>query len=398
MKIERLIGIIFYLINRECVTTNELAQKFEVSRRTILRDIDTLTLAGIPIYSELGVNGGYIINKDFKVDEKIIDNNNKEYILLALNSLRTVYGNKKVIETYEKMKHLYNDVNINTLPDVDFSVVTESPQIMGCVDLINKATKEQRTIKFTYTNSAGNTKKVFLNPLHTYYRWYSWYVFGYDTSKNDYRMFKVDVKMKKVYVYLLDDMAECEIGYILQAFSMEKLLKNGTKEFEVKTVSFNKEPVLTLGGLTIVPDYTISEVDFNASTALLLPGSSTWGSKENQEILEKAQECLNKNILVGAICGATLALADYGILDKFKHTSNSLEYLNFFSKNYAGQSSYVCSNSVLDRNLVTASSAGSLEWTKNILKSLNVYSDKKITAFYNYYSTGNVKYYDELLK
>lgn len=203
--------------------------------------------------------------------------------------------------------------------------------------------------------------------------------------------------MKKVYVYLLDDMAECEIGYILQAFSMEKLLKNGTKEFEVKTVSFNKEPVLTLGGLTIVPDYTISEVDFNASTALLLPGSSTWGSKENQEILEKAQECLNKNILVGAICGATLALADYGILDKFKHTSNSLEYLNFFSKNYAGQSSYVCSNSVLDRNLVTASSAGSLEWTKNILKSLNVYSDKKITAFYNYYSTGNVKYYDELL-
>lgn len=108
-------------------------------------------------------------------------------------------------------------------------------------------------------------------------------------------------------------------------------------------------------------------------------------------------DCLNKNILVGAICGATLALADYGILDKFKHTSNSLEYLNFFSKNYAGQSSYVCSNSVLDRNLVTASSAGSLEWTKNILKSLNVYSDKKITAFYNYYSTGNVKYYDELL-
>ena len=189
--------------------------------------------------------------------------------------------------------------------------------------------------------------------------------------------------MKKVYVYLLDDMAECEIGYILQAFSMEKLLKNGTKEFEVKTVGFNKEPVLTLGGLTI---------------ALLLPGSSTWGSKENQEILEKAQECLNKNILVGAICGATLALADYGILDKFKHTSNSLEYLNFFSRNYAGQSLYVCSNSVLDRNLVTANSAGSLEWTKNILNYLNVYSDNKITAFYNYYSTGNAKYYDELLK
>ena len=204
--------------------------------------------------------------------------------------------------------------------------------------------------------------------------------------------------MKKVYVYVLNDMAECEIGYILQAFSMEKLLKNGTKEFEVKTVACNKKPILTLGGLTIIPDRAISEVDFSNIAALLLPGSSAWGSEDNQEILKKAQECLRNDILVGAICGATLALADYGILDRFKHTSNSLEYLNFFSKNYAGQDLYVCSNSVSDRNLVTANSAGSLEWTKDILKNLNVYSDKKIDAFYNYYSTGDAKYYDELLQ
>ena len=216
MKIERLIGIIFYLINRECVTTNELAQKFEVSRRTILRDIDTLTLAGIPIYSELGVKGGYAINKDFKVDEKIIDSNNKEYILLALNSLRTVYGNNKVIETYEKMKHLYSDVNINALPDVDFSVVTENPHIMKCVDLINKAIKEQRTIKFIYTNSAGNTKEVFLNPLHTYYKWYSWYAFGYDTRRG--YSYKVDRNDKSLlygqeffYIHLPDQCDGAEV-------------------------------------------------------------------------------------------------------------------------------------------------------------------------------------------
>lgn len=153
-----------------------------------------------------------------------------------------------------------------------------------------------------------------------------------------------------------------------------------------------------MGGLTIIPDCAISEVDFSNIAALLLPGSSAWGSEDNQEILKKAQECLCNDILVGAICGATLALADYGILDRFKHTSNSLEYLNFFSKNYAGQDLYVCSNSVSDRNLVTANSAGSLEWTKDILKNLNVYSDKKIDAFYNYYSTGDAKYYDELLQ
>lgn len=204
--------------------------------------------------------------------------------------------------------------------------------------------------------------------------------------------------MKKVYLYVLNGMAECEIGYLLQAFSMESLLKNGKKEFEINTVGFKKVPIITLGGLKITPDYSISEIDFNNATALLLPGASTWENKENQQMLEKATECLNRNILVGAICGATLALSNYGVLDKFKHTSNSLEYLKSFSKSYAGHSLYVCSNSVLDKNLVTANSAGSLEWTKNILMSLNVYSDKKITAFYNYYLTGNVKYYDELFK
>ena len=87
--------------------------------------------------------------------------------------------------------------------------------------------------------------------------------------------------MKKVYVYVLNDMAECEIGYILQAFSMEKLLKNGTKEFEVETVACDKKPILTLGGLTIIPDCAISEVDFSNIAALLLPGSSAWGSEDN---------------------------------------------------------------------------------------------------------------------
>ena len=95
MKVERLINIIFYLMNRDRVTTKELSEKFEVSSRTILRDIDTLTLSGIPIYSELGVNGGYILNKNFKVNEKIMDNNDKEIILTALNSLATVYGDKR---------------------------------------------------------------------------------------------------------------------------------------------------------------------------------------------------------------------------------------------------------------------------------------------------------------
>lgn len=203
--------------------------------------------------------------------------------------------------------------------------------------------------------------------------------------------------MKKVYVYLLNELAEYEIGYILHAFSMETLLKNGVKDFEVKTVSYNKNPIVTLGGLTLIPDYSISEVNFNDCTAIILPGSPNWQNKENQEILNRIKECLNNNVLICAICGATLALADCGILNEYRHTSNSLEYLNYFSKKYTGSHLFVSSKSVIDRNLVTASSAGSLDWTKNILFALNVYTEEKISAFYNYYITGQSRYYDELL-
>ncbi|WP_296142870.1 DJ-1/PfpI family protein [uncultured Anaerococcus sp.] len=204
--------------------------------------------------------------------------------------------------------------------------------------------------------------------------------------------------MKTVYIYLLDGMAEFEIGYILQAFSMEKLLKNGSNDFEVKTVAFEKKTILTLGGLKITPDYSLSEVDFDDAVALLLPGSSNWEDEKNKQILKKAQKFLDENILVGAICGATLAIADCGVLNKFKHTSNSLEYLTNFSKEYKGQKYYINSKSVVDRNLITASTAGSLEWAADILNSLKVYPSSKVKEFYDFYSTGDSKYYKQLMK
>lgn len=102
MKIERLLGILFYIINRDNVSANNLAEHFNVSRRTILRDINTLTLAGIPIYSEVGFKGGYSINPDYRLNEKIIDNANSEYMLLALQSLKSVYGEKRFMKHMKK--------------------------------------------------------------------------------------------------------------------------------------------------------------------------------------------------------------------------------------------------------------------------------------------------------
>ena len=204
--------------------------------------------------------------------------------------------------------------------------------------------------------------------------------------------------MKKIiYLYILETMAEWEVGNILQGISMESMLKNQNVEFEVKTVSIKKNPIKTIGGLRITPDCTIAEIDENNIVALLLPGATTWNSDENNFILQKALEYIENGILVGAICGATLALANLRILERFKHTSNSLEYLNMFSNEYNGRDLYVESVSVIDRNLVTASSAGGLLWAKNIMEYLNVYENDILDSWYNYYLTGKSKYLEKLL-
>ncbi|HDK7155252.1 TPA: DJ-1/PfpI family protein [Clostridium botulinum] len=204
--------------------------------------------------------------------------------------------------------------------------------------------------------------------------------------------------MKKIiYLYILESMAEWEVGYILQAISMESMLKKQNREFVIKTVSTSKNPIKTIGGLTITSDCLLDEMDENNMVALLLPGAESWNSKENNQILEKALSYIYKGILVGAICGATLALADLKVLDKFKHTSNSLDYLTLFSKQYSGKELYVNSLAVVDCNLITASSAGGLLWAKHIIQYLNVFPYEIIESWYNYYSTGDPKHFTELI-
>ncbi|MCW6109171.1 DJ-1/PfpI family protein [Clostridium sporogenes] len=204
--------------------------------------------------------------------------------------------------------------------------------------------------------------------------------------------------MKKIiYLYILESMAEWEVGYILQAISMESMLKKQNREFVIKTVSASKNPIQTIGGLTITPDCLLDEMDENNMVALLLPGAESWNSEENNQILEKALSYIDRGILVGAICGATLALADLKVLNKFKHTSNSLDYLILFSKQYSGKELYVNSPAVVDCNLITASSAGGLLWAKHIIQYLNVFPYDIIESWYNYYSTGDPKHFTELI-
>ncbi|WP_028857201.1 DJ-1/PfpI family protein [Psychrilyobacter atlanticus] len=204
--------------------------------------------------------------------------------------------------------------------------------------------------------------------------------------------------MKKiVYVYILDGMADWELGYIMSAINMKSIPNKGNKKYCIKTVGSNKEPIHTLGGLTILPDSSVDEIKKSEMAALLLPGSDKWDEPKHKIILEKIKMYMDKEILVAAICGATLALANLGILNTHLHTSNSIEYLNYFSEIYTGEDLYQNDLSFVDKNLITANSAGGLLWAKQIMQYLKILPNEMIEAWFNYYSTGDPKYYMELL-
>ena len=195
--------------------------------------------------------------------------------------------------------------------------------------------------------------------------------------------------MTTVYVYVMNTMADWEIGYCLAELHSKRFFRKDAREISVKTVSLSKEPVKSMGGLTIVPDLTIKDVQANKGNVLILPGSDRWSESENSPILGIAKQFLEAGGLVAAICGATVALANIGILDDKKHTSNGAGFLNMFCPEYKGTDNYIDKLAVRDGNLITAAATGALDMTRLILEYLDLFAADTLEHWYAYFSTGN---------
>ena len=115
-------------------------------------------------------------------------------------------------------------------------------------------------------------------------------------------------------------------------------------------------------------------------------------------MMKKAGELLSAGALVCAICGATMALASAGLLDRRPHTSNGAGYLEMVSPSYKGQNFFVDAPSVADRNLITASSTGGLLWAKQIIEQIDVFQRNTLEAWYAYFSTGEAQYFFTLMQ
>ena len=150
--------------------------------------------------------------------------------------------------------------------------------------------------------------------------------------------------------------------------------------------------------MTIVPDCLIEDIEVNESSMLLLPGADTWNDQKHGAVIEKASEFLSAGAVVCAICGATAALADFGLLNDRPHTSNGPGFLEMVSPGYKGQSFYIDKPSVADNNLITAGCTGALLWAKQIIEHLGVFRSDTLESWYEYFSTGAPEHFFALMQ
>lgn len=187
MQINRLFEIIFILLNRKTITAKELSERFEVSVRTIYRDIDTLCAAGIPVYMSKGKGGGIRLLENFVLNKSVLSDNEQNEILIALQSLNaTKYPD--VGNVISKLGGLFNKGDYNWI-DVDFSHWGSNDKEK--FNQLKKAIVSTKVISFDYFSSQGEKTSRKVEPLQLLFKDKSWYLKGYCLSKQAYRIFKL---------------------------------------------------------------------------------------------------------------------------------------------------------------------------------------------------------------
>lgn len=189
MQTHRLFEIIYLLLDQKQMTAAELAQHFEVSVRTIYRDIDRLSLAGIPIYTNVGKNGGIALMDGYTLDKSLLTNKEQGEIMMALQSLKAAeYPDADGV--LSKLGSFLNTNRQNWI-EVDFTDWGGSSQDLARFDRLKNAILERRTIHFTYHNSAGKESNRRADPVQLLFKGRNWYLQAFCHQRKAMRIFKM---------------------------------------------------------------------------------------------------------------------------------------------------------------------------------------------------------------
>lgn len=191
MKIDRQIGILSILLQKETVTAPQLAERFEVSKRTINRDIEDLCRAGIPIVTRQGAGGGISIMENYKLDRTLFTSAEMKDILAGLRSLDSVNGTNRYGTLMEKLSAGASDFLVgNQSVLIDLSSWYKD-SLAPKIELIRRAIDLARELEFTYYSPGGESVRC-IEPYYLIFRWSSWYVWGWCKKRENFRLFKLN--------------------------------------------------------------------------------------------------------------------------------------------------------------------------------------------------------------
>jgi putative intracellular protease/amidase len=198
---------------------------------------------------------------------------------------------------------------------------------------------------------------------------------------------------RNVFLFVFDTMADWETSFAVAGIHNPRYQQHPDR-YHLVTVGATRRPVTTMGGLRVIPDTTLAEIDSRDAAMLILPGGETWESHSNMEAIDIARVFFVESVPIAAICGATFALARAGMLDDFHHTSNGRDYL--LASGYRGDQFYCDVPAITDESVITASGFAPLEFAREIFKTLDLYAPSALDAWYSLFKFGNASRYQEL--
>lgn len=213
MQESRLFRIVYYLLDKGKSTAPELAEKFEVSVRTIYRDIDIISSMGIPVYAMQGKGGGIALLDNFVLDKSLLSTREKEQILMALQGIIATEPNNSD-ELLTKLGSLFQTKNTNWI-EVDFSNWVKRNPSQDIFQLMKSAIFSRNVISFQYFSSNRESTKRRVEPLKLVFKSKDWYLYGFCLIRNDYRFFKLTrIKEMEIQaeVYSREIPSTCSIG------------------------------------------------------------------------------------------------------------------------------------------------------------------------------------------
>jgi putative intracellular protease/amidase len=185
----------------------------------------------------------------------------------------------------------------------------------------------------------------------------------------------------KAYFLVFDGLADWELAHALCEI-------NKSGKFEVVSVGFSDKPVVTMGGLKLSPDITLDNAMVADACIFLLPGGDMWERESHENLKTLLRRLHAERVPIGAICGATLEIARTGLTKNVQHTSNSKDYLKAMAPDYSDENFYVNELAVTDKNIITASGLGCVEFAREVIKQLKLYNEADTRTWFEMFKHG----------